>query len=36
MNVYLPDYVKVGVPLQVIMGLVMVVVIPLFFPFVKA
>ena len=30
------DYVKVGVPLQVIMGLVMVVVIPLFFPFVKA
>lgn len=30
------DYVKVGVPLQVIMGLVMVVVIPLFFPFGKA
>ena len=29
------DYVKVGVPLQVIMGLVMVVVIPLFFPFGK-
>ena len=30
------DYVKVGVPLQVIMGLVMIVVIPLFFPFGKA
>lgn len=30
------DYVKVGVPLQVIMGLVMVVVIPLFFLFGKA
>ena len=30
------DYVKVGVPLQVIMGLVMVVVIPLFFTFGKA
>ena len=30
------DYVKVGVPLQVIMGLVMVVVIPLFFPFAKS
>ena len=30
------DYVKVGVPRQVIMGLVMVVVIPLFFPFGKA
>ena len=29
------DYVKVGVPLQVIMGLVMIVVIPLFFPFGK-
>ena len=30
------EYEKVGVPLQVIMGLVMVVVIPLFFPFGKA
>lgn len=30
------DYVKVGVPLQVIRGLVMVAVIPLFFLFGKA
>lgn len=30
------DYVKVGMPLQIIMGLVMVVVIPLFFPFAKS
>ena len=27
------DYVKVGVPLQIVMGIVAVIVIPLFFPF---
>jgi len=27
------DYVKVGLPLQIIMGIVMVLVLPLLFPF---
>ena len=27
------DYVKVGLPLQILMGVVMVVVLPMFFPF---
>jgi di/tricarboxylate transporter len=27
------DYVKVGLPLQILMGVVMVIVLPLFFPF---
>jgi di/tricarboxylate transporter len=27
------DYVKVGLPLQILMGVVMVFVLPLFFPF---
>jgi len=27
------DYIKVGLPLQIIMGLVMIVVLPLIFPF---
>jgi di/tricarboxylate transporter len=27
------DYVKVGLPMQILMGIVMVLVLPLFFPF---
>ena len=29
------DYVKVGLPLQIIMGIVMIFVLPLLFPFLK-